>query len=153
MASLQRLRLSLSAQIPQYDYVRAGYGLKVCNELVAKGGVALTRTLGSDFLKDQMLVQLSDETTGYFFRTVVEGKALKLKHLPPTPADWRITGDYLKSKGISDNELQLIIEPGKHIHDKRLCDTAIKFYQTITTMDNDAAQRIVPYLAMAAAAG
>jgi len=58
--------------------------------------------------------------------------AQKLNHPPPTPGDWRITGDYLKSKGISDIELQLIIEPGKHIDDSRLCDTAIKFYQTIT---------------------
>jgi len=41
----------------------------------------------------------------------------------------------------------------RHIEDKRLCDTAIKFHLTITSMDNDAAQRIVPYLAMAAAAG
>ncbi|WP_162914247.1 hypothetical protein [Taklimakanibacter lacteus] len=153
MASLQRLRLSLSAQIPQYDYVRTGYGFKVCNELVAKGGVALTRTLGPDFLKDQTLMQLSDETTGYYFRTAAEGKSLKLKHLQPTVADWRITVGYLKSKGMTDADLQLIIEPGKHLDDKRMCDVAIKFYQTITTMDNDAAQRIVPYLASVAAAG
>jgi hypothetical protein len=153
MASFERLRLSLSAQIPQYDYVRTGYGFKVCNELVANGGVALTKALGPDFLKDQTLMQLSDETTGYFFRTAAEGKTLQLKRQQPTQADWRIADNYLNSKGITDADLQLINEPGKHMDDKRLCDVAIKFYQTITTMDNDAAQRIVPYLATAAAAG
>lgn len=153
MASFERLRLSLSAQIPQYDYVKTGYGFKVCNELVANGGVALTKALGSDFLKDQTLMQLSDETTGYFFRTAAEGRTLKLKHQQPTLVDWQITDDYLKSKGISNADLKLMTEPGKHLDDKRLCDVAIKFYQTITTMDNDAAQRIVPYLATTAAAG
>jgi hypothetical protein len=153
MASFERLRLSLSAQIPQYDYVKTGYGFKVCNDLVASGGVALTKALGPDFLKDQTLMQLADETTGYYFRTAAEGKTLKLKHQQPTLADWQVTDDYLKSKGITNADLQLIIEPAKHLDDTRLCDVAIKFYRSITTMDNDAAQRIVPYLATAAAAG
>ena len=90
MASVERLRLSLSAQIPQYKYLKTAYGFKACNALAVKGGVAITQMLGPEFSKDDTLVQLMDDATGYFFRTTAEGQRLKLQHAQPTQADWRV---------------------------------------------------------------
>lgn len=153
MASLPRLRLSLSAQIPQFSYLKTAYGFKACNELAVHGGVAIVKTLGTDFLKDQTLTQMMDEATGFFFRTTAEGRELKLTHAQPTTADWQVTADYLKSKGMTEVDLKLVIAPTQHVDDAQLCDAIIKLYENITTMDNDAAERIVPSLAAAAAAG
>jgi hypothetical protein len=153
MASVERLRLSLNAQIPQYRYLKTAYGFKACNELATNGGVAVARTLGADFLKDQTLTQMMDEVTGYFFRTAAEGRGLKLRHEQPTAADWQVTFDYLKSKGMTDADIKLTGEPAKHPAEPQLCDAITKFYETITTMDNDAAKRILPNLAASAAAG
>ncbi|MGE0240818.1 MAG: hypothetical protein AB7F09_15720 [Parvibaculaceae bacterium] len=153
MASIEHLRLSLNGQIPQYDYLKKAYGFKACNELAAHGGVAIARLLGPDFLKDHTLTQLMDETTGYFFRTAAEGRQLKLQHEKPTDADWQATRDYLKSRGMTDAGIKLVNEPAKSLDDPQLCDAIMKFYQTVTTMDNDAAKRVVPYLAATAAAG
>ena len=153
MASLERLRLSLNAQIPQFSYLKTAYGFKACNELAAHGGVAIVKTLGTDFLKDQTLTQMMDEATGFFFRTTAEGRDLQMRHAPPTTADWQVTADYLRSKGMTDSDLKLVDAPAQHLDDAQLCDAIIKFYENITTMDNDAAQRIVPSLAANAAAG
>lgn len=153
MASVDRLRLSLNAQLPQFRYLKTAYGAKTCNQLAAKGGIGIAEVLGADFLKDRTLTLLMDEATGYFFRTTAEGQKLKLRHAPPTTADWQAAADYLKSKGMTDADIKLVNQPAQHLDDAHLCDAVIKFYETITTMDNDPAQRIVPYLAAQAAAG
>lgn len=54
-----------------------------------------------------------------------------------------MAADYLKSKGMTEANLKLVGAPAQHLDDAQLCDAIIKFYENITTMDNDAAERIV----------
>ena len=54
---------------------------------------------------------------------------------------------------MTEADLKVVGAPTQHLDDAQLCDAIIKFYESITTMDNDAAERIVPSLAATAAAG
>jgi hypothetical protein len=153
MASVESMRLSLRAQIPTLNYLKTAYGFKACNEMAVNGGVAMIQSLGSQFLNDTTLLKLTDEASGYFFETTAEGKKLRLQHQQPTEADWQVVGEYLLSKGMTQDDFDYITESKKHMDDPRLCDVTIQFFDGITTMDNDAAKRIVPYFASAAAAG
>lgn len=153
MASLESLRLSLLAQLPHYSYLKSTYGFRACNEMAVNGGMALMKSFGSQIIKDSTFSKLMDEASGTFFRTAAEGKRLKTQYEQPTEADWQIVASQMNSSGMTDADLQLMAKPEKHVDDPRLCDVVIKFYSNIATMQDEAGNRIIPYLAAAIAAG
>lgn len=153
MASVETLRMQLRSLPPLYRYLKTAYGYKVCNEMAVNGGFAILNMLGPKWLKDETLHQLFDESGGSFFQAAAEGRRLAIKHEQPTDLDWRAAGDYLISRGMAENKLQMLTNAAEYKADPGLCDALIEFYEGITTMDNGAGQRIIPLLAADAAAG
>jgi hypothetical protein len=153
MASVESLRASLRSQLPHFSYLKKTYGYKACNEMAVNGAVALLKAFSPDITKDETFKKLIDDSSAVFFQTTAEGKKLKLQHAQPTDADWVVVADRLATGGMTGAELQLVGDPAKHMDDPRLCDAVLKFYEGITTMTDDASNRIIPFLAASAAAG
>ena len=111
------------------------------------GGLGLLKAIGNNYNKDKALLALFDESSGIFFRLAAEGKALHLKHLEPTDADWGVVLQQLFGGGMTQEDINLVADAAKHPNDPRLCDASVKWLRGIIKLDGDSAKRVIPYIA------